>query len=143
MYWPTFEPTVYPGYESRVYGLGNLGNLAPLLGMGSNLANSMGHKQLANVIGSFGGLMNQFKPLFPNNPASTGSAQSMPFPFGFGQIGFPFSGFQNSGSLSFNPMGPGLTGFAPPFTGPQGSGLASFMPTLFGAPGTAGIPGFF
>jgi hypothetical protein len=145
------------GYDARTYGVGNL---SPLLGMGSQIAGFMGHSNLAKMLGQANGLMGNVSKYFPNG---LGALQSGGFgggfPGGFGgslnpgqQMGFggqglpfgrpPFSGFGMP--FGMPGTGSGLGGFSQPYPGFQGGGFGHLLPSMFGSPGYGGsMPGYF
>jgi len=151
-------PHTMGDYVTRAYGLGNL---TPLLGMGSTLAGYMGHTNLAKMLGTANGLLGKLPSAFPGisgSPASSGGfggfggglfgAPYYPgLPQGFGSPGWPYHGMSGYGMPHF-PQGSVFTGAGSPYSGPQSYGLGGFMPSLFGSqggfPGGAGsMPGFF
>lgn len=143
-------------YDLRTYGIGNL---SPLLGMGSTLANMMGHGNISKMLTQANGLMGQFNSIFPKNigtqtgfPGLGGGGLFGVPNFngqqpGFGGSGFPFMPPQSTGFGSGAPFYPQGYGYQPSL-GTQGGGFGHFMSSFLGFPGMApgfggGMPGYF
>ncbi|MGV3488903.1 MAG: hypothetical protein ACO1OC_10000 [Tuberibacillus sp.] len=163
------DPPIYMNghlSDMRTFGSG-LGQLSPLLNMGSSIAGIMGHNQLANALGSVNSLMGSIGNVFPktNSIASgpfalgggfTGGSQGYGYnqsmPFGLGApLSSPFtsqgSGWNTPGYLFGLPQGGGFG--SPPYTpiGTQSPGFGGLLSSLFPFQGSipgygTGMPGF-